>query len=100
MHTVLVNQLGVLNLFSSCFYTTCEGQLSLEANKRYYTVSTKHESDYRAAHISEKTLQTFEISQKHIYIHNSAHMHIASVKGLDKLRTFTSFWQQYQSYFQ
>ena len=82
-----------LKLFSSCFYTT-EGQLSPETNKHYYTVnvqlSTKHESNYRATCVSEKTQPGFEVLQKHICIHNSAGMHIASVMAVDKA-TFTCF---------
>ena len=68
------NQLLFLNL-------SCKGWLSLETIKCHYTISVqfsaRNESDYCAA------CNTFEISRKYIYIHNSTHMHTASVTGVD-----------------
>ena len=56
---------------------TCEGQLSPESNKHYYTVSVlfraKHESDYCATCVSKKTQQSLRFFRS-IFISTIAHI--------------------------
>ena len=60
-----------------------------ETNKRYYTssvqLSAKHEPIIVLLDVNEKAQQGFKVLQKHLYNHNSAHIQIASVTGVDKL---------------